>query len=120
MSSKPSFQLLDALKIPNEEDYSETLQLIAEELSEDMPETSEDFKVNLPQMSQEKLCEIIVCFRYLGFMQEESILAMEELARRRGAGEVFNFEAKIEELTKDLPSINIDINKMMKSFRMLK
>ncbi len=43
---------------------------------------------------------------------------MEELAARRANGEEFNFEEKIEELSKDLPIINIDINKMLKSFRM--
>lgn len=115
MSSKQNFQLLDALNIPNEEEFT-----LEEFTLEDPPEElgEEEFKKNIPAMSQDKLCEIIVCFRYLGFMQEESVLAMEELANRRANGEVFNFEERIEELTKDLPVINIDINKMLKSFRM--
>jgi len=111
MSSKLNFRLLDALNIPNELE-----ELIVEDIPEEIGE--EDFKKNISAMSQDKLCEIIVCFRYLGLMQEESMLAMEELATRRANGEEFNFEDRIEELTKGLPSINIDINKMLKTLRM--
>lgn len=79
----------------------------------------DEFRKNLPSMSGEKLCEIIVCFRYLGLMKEESILAMEELASRRGSGDDFNYEEKIDELILNLPNINIDldINKLLKSFK---
>lgn len=77
----------------------------------------DEFQKNLPSMSQDKLCEIIVCFRYLGLMQSESILAMEELAKRRANGDFFDFEKRIEELKEGLPSINIDFNKVLKSFR---
>lgn len=76
-----------------------------------------EFKKNVPKMTDERLCEIIVSFRYLGIMQDESILAMEELANRRENGQVFDFENRINELSKDLPQINIDINKVLKTFR---
>jgi hypothetical protein len=115
MSSKQNFQLLDALNIPHDGEFT------LPDLSEPSPPedaSSEEFKENIPQMSQDKLCEIVVCFRYLGLMQEDAVLAMEELAARRANGDQFNFEDRIVELTKDLPMINIDINKMLKSFRM--
>ncbi len=112
MSLKPSFQLLDALEIPDDGEFT------LPDISDEIPPTEEEFKENVSKMSQEKLCEIIVCYRYLGLMQTESVLAMEELAARRAKGEIFNFEEKIEKLSADLPSINIDINKMLKKFRM--
>lgn len=112
MSSKLNFRLLDALNIPNEEPSTqETLEDPTEELSD------EDFKKNIPAMSNDKLCEIIVCFRYLGLMENESVLAMEELAGRRTNGEIFEYEKRIDDLAVDLPSINLDIQKMLKSFR---
>lgn len=113
MSLKQSFRLLDALEIPNDG------ELTLPENTDEMPEVSEEeFKENILKMSQDKLCEIIVCYRYLGLMQAESILAMEELAARRARGEVFNFEERIEKLSEGLPSIHIDLNKMLKKFRM--
>ena len=78
---------------------------------------NESDEVDLPSVSPEKLCEIIVCYRYLGLMEKESIQAMEELAKRRAAGDEFNFELRIEALMSDLPIINLDINKMLKSFK---
>lgn len=95
MSSKPNLQLLPPLNASNDP----------------------DFKENLPNLSNDRLCEIIVCFRYLGLMEEESVLSMTELAARRANGDVFDFENRIIELTTDLPKINLDINKMLKSFR---
>jgi hypothetical protein len=88
-----------------------------QDTSSDFQFNEEEFKKNLPDMTNHKLCEIIVCYRYLGLMEKESILSMEELAARRERGDQFNYEDKITELTNDLPSINIDINKILKTFR---
>jgi hypothetical protein len=74
---------------------------------EDVKLDIEQVKVNLPTYSSEKLCEMIVCDRYFGFGQRIDIMCMEELAKRRMAGDAFNFESHIETITKELPEINL-------------
>ncbi len=69
-------------------------------------------------MSDDKLCEIIVTFRYLGVMKDESLLAMEELYKRRLNGSQFKYEQTIDELLSQLPKIDIDINKLLKKFKL--
>lgn len=61
---------------------------------------------NLPSYSNEKLCEMIVCDRYLGFGKKIDVMCMEELAKRRIAGDTFNFEKYIEDAQKDLPVLD--------------
>jgi hypothetical protein len=75
----------------------------------------EEFKENLPLMPNEQLCEVIVAFRYLGTLKEEAILAMTELAERRTNGDIFEYEKRIEEILQSLPKINIDLNKILKT-----
>ena len=73
---------------------------------EDVKLDIEQIKANLPQYSNEKLCEMIVCDRYFGFGQKIDILCMEELARRRQAGDTFAFEEYIDKSYKELPVLN--------------
>ena len=73
-----------------------------------------DFKTELAKMSNEKLCEIIVAYRYIGILQDQSVMAMEELANRRGAGSEFQFENHIETMKSSLPKIDMDLNKIFK------
>lgn len=61
---------------------------------------------NLPTYSNEKLCEMIVCDRYFGFGKKMDTMCMEELAKRRIAGDPFNFEKYIEEAQKELPVLD--------------
>jgi len=84
--------------------------------NEDSDEEIEDVKVdfdkiqdNLPQYSSQKLCEMIVCDRYFGFGQSISVMCMEELARRRLAGDSFNYEAHIAEISKEMPELDLSI-----------
>lgn len=65
--------------------------------------------VNLPQYPSKKLCEMIVCDRYFGFEHKLSIMCMEELAKRRMAGDTFNFEAHIAEISKEMPELDLSI-----------
>jgi hypothetical protein len=68
-----------------------------------------DFNIierNLPQYSNEKLCEMIVCDRYFGFGKRIDIMCMEELAKRRLAGDTFNFESYIDQVHKELPVLS--------------
>lgn len=67
----------------------------------------------LHKFPSERLCEIIVSFRYLGMLKEEALQAMQILAERRGQGDKFDFEAHIDKLMSELPKINVDINKIM-------
>lgn len=83
-------------------------------LSDDLP--LEDVKLDLelikkllPQYSNEKLCEMIVCDRYFGFEQKISAICMEELSKRRIAGDIFNFESYIDQVHKEFPVIDLAI-----------
>lgn len=64
-------------------------------------------KANLPTYSNEKLCEMIVCDRYFGFGKKIDIMCMEELAKRRIAGDTFNFESYIEKQYNELPVLDL-------------
>ncbi len=64
-------------------------------------------RANLPQYSSENLCEMIVCDRYFGFEQKISIICMEELAKRRVAGDIFHFESYIEQVQKEMPVLDL-------------
>lgn len=82
------------------------------------PFNLEKIKENLPKYSMEKLCELVVCDRYFGFDNAIQIICMEELARRREAGDTFDFETYIDKSFKELPVINLNatnIREMMTS-----
>ena len=63
-------------------------------------------KKTIPAQSSIKLCEMIVCTRYLGFDPQICLACMEELSKRREAGDNFDFELYIEESSKDMPALN--------------
>jgi hypothetical protein len=69
----------------------------------------EKMKNNIPTFTSEKLCEIIVAHRYLGFNEQAAVLCMQELASRRSSGDTFQFEQYIEECQKDMPEIQFSI-----------
>lgn len=69
----------------------------------------EQVKINLPQYSSEKLCEMIVCDRYFGFGQAISELCMQELANRRTSGNDFNFETYIQQEHDKLPKLDFKL-----------
>lgn len=64
---------------------------------------------NLPDYSNEKLCDMIVCDRYFGFEQKISSICMEELAKRRQAGDAFDFETYIANAHKELPVLDFSV-----------
>ncbi len=64
-------------------------------------------KNNIQNYTTEKLCEMIVCDRYLKINSDLSTICMEELGRRRDTGENFNYEDFIINAQKDLPVIDI-------------
>lgn len=69
----------------------------------------EKVKENIPTYSSEKLCEMIVCDRYLGFCPEIAVFCMEELSRRRSNGDQFDFETYIEQQFQTLPKLNFSM-----------
>ena len=76
---------------------------------EDVKLDIDQITANAPKYSNQKLCEMIVCDRYFGFEHTVSTICMEELARRRLAGDTFNFEAYIEQTTKELPVLDLSV-----------
>lgn len=81
---------------------------------------SPDFSEIVGLYSNNKLCEVIVSFRYLGIMKGEAINAMEELAKRRQEGSLFNFEKEIESMINDLPKIDISLSEIFNQFKIPK
>lgn len=77
--------------------------------SPDVGEVSLDLNVikeKVPSYTSEKLCEMIVCDRYFGCFRDVAIICMEELGKRRLAGDTFNFESRVDELFKSLPKLD--------------
>jgi hypothetical protein len=64
---------------------------------------------NLHQYDMIRLCDIIICDRYLGFNPELATACMEELGRRRSAGDTFDFEEYIEREYKALPKLEFSV-----------
>lgn len=81
--------------------------LVDNEEIEDVKLDLDQVKANLPTYSNEKLCEMIVCDRYFGFGQKIDIMCMEELAKRRVAGDTFDFESYIDSQYKELPVLDL-------------
>lgn len=65
--------------------------------------------INISDYDSKKLCEIIVCNRYLGINKNLALQCMTELANRRINGDSFEFELFIEESFKELPVLNFKI-----------
>lgn len=86
-----------------------------EDLAEDVDLSQNptlDLKVvqeKVPTYSTTKLCEMIVCDRYFGCYKEIAIMCMEELGKRRAAGENFNFEQYIEDAFNQLPKLDLSV-----------
>lgn len=79
--------------------------LLSDEPIEEVKLDLDLVKNNLPKYSNEKLCEMIVCDRYFGFEEKIAPICMEELAKRRVAGDAFDFESYIDQAYKELPVI---------------
>lgn len=73
----------------------------------------EDFTKNITKFSIKKLCNIIVADRYLGSLNQEAIMCMEELAKRREAGDEFDYESFIDNELKKLPVFKINLIQKM-------
>jgi hypothetical protein len=80
------------------------------EISENpAPLDLDKIKEELPGYSSQKLCEMIVCDRYLGFNEKLSLICMEELSSRRSKGDNFDFESYIDASMKDMPTLDFEL-----------
>ncbi len=93
-------QLLNIQKEIDEMDDSE---------DESLDFNEEEVRGNLPEYTSEKLADLIITYRYIGLYKELSISAMEELSKRRTAGDSFEFESYIDKELKELPALNFNI-----------
>ena len=66
-----------------------------------------DIVNNISDYDVIKLCDIIICHRYLGFNKEIAVACMEELGRRRINGDQFDFEEYIDREFRNLPKIEL-------------
>ncbi len=93
----------DVLKeIKNIDLYEDDEDDIDENLSSNIDEL-------IPGFSSEKLCNIIVCYRYINYDEQLAIKCMNELSKRRVNGDNFDFESKIEDALKQLPALNFEV-----------
>lgn len=83
--------------------------LDSDEPMEEVKLDMDKIKENLPLYSNEKLCEMIVADRYLGFGKKISVICMEELAKRRVAGDTFHFESHIDKVQSEMPELNFNM-----------
>jgi len=73
----------------------------------------ENFTKNIKQFTVKKLCEIVVVDRYLGSLNTEAIACMQELANRREAGDMFDYESFIDNELKKLPIFKMNLTQKM-------
>lgn len=72
--------------------------------------------IDLPTISNyssEELCNLIIAFRTLGVAKSAAIVAMEELAKRRLNGEIFNFEQYISDEVAKMPKLDINYSSII-------
>ena len=81
-------------------------EIFNEEPIEETKLNLEEIQQNIHLYSSQKLCDIIICDRYFGLEKTLSVICMEELSKRRLAGDAFNFEDYIEKGQKELPILD--------------
>lgn len=84
--------------------------LEADEMGDDYEDlTVNEIKGKLPSFPSTKLADIVIANRYLGLYKELSVDAMEELGKRRVAGDKFEFESYIDDEFKKLPKLDFSL-----------
>lgn len=72
-----------------------------------------NFDEKVKKFSTQKLCEIIITYRYMNIFREEAVICMQELASRREAGDQFDYETFIETEGKKLPDFKMNLKKKL-------
>ena len=81
--------------------------------------TEEELYNNISNFTSEKLCEIVVIYRYLGMYKDLSIKAMEELMNRK-SNDNFDFENYINNKLDSYPKLSIKIPDLSNIFKLIK
>ena len=81
----------------------------AEEIGSIKSYSNEELKEDISNFTSDKLCQIVVAYRYLNYNEELAICAMTELGKRRSAGDNFDFESLIETSLAELPPLNFNL-----------
>ena len=76
-------------------------------------------RANVPIFSTNKLCEMIVAYRYLNFSEESAIICMQELGKRRAEGDDTKFEDIINNMQKELPPLEFQVPSMKSALSQL-
>lgn len=71
--------------------------------------SNEEMQKLIPSFTSDKLCSVIVCNRYFGSFKDMAVMCMEELAKRRVAGDDFDFESFIDNKLNSLPKLDFKI-----------
>lgn len=66
-------------------------------------------KEKIPTFDSQKLADMIVCDRYFGLDKEISFHCMEELAKRRLDGDMFDFETYLDTAYNKLPQFSFEM-----------
>lgn len=77
---------------------------------EELPDVGEDDGTDLfdaPNETSEALCDIVIAYRYVGVLRDRALVCMQELAKRREAGDQFSFESYIEQELAKLPKFDL-------------
>lgn len=82
--------------------------------------TAEEIIVKIPEFKSAKLADIIVAHRYLGFYKNLYVPCMEQLAKRRIAGDDWDFEQYIENQINDMPKLSFNLNDLNAALVQLK
>ncbi len=91
------------------------LDSLDEDLEDDITDNSDhmtniaSLHEKLPSLASEKLCELIVAYRYLNANKDLAIASMHELSRRRSEGDSFNYESYIENALNSLPKLDFNM-----------
>lgn len=79
-------------------------------LPDDEKESVKDIdESQISSFASDKLCGIIATNRYLKFDKKMEILAMQELSKRREAGDAFDFEKEIDKCGIEFTPISASI-----------
>ena len=81
----------------------------AEDLDSIKSYSNEELKEDIKNFTSDKLCQIIVAYRYLNYNEELAICAMTELGQRRASGDNFDFESLIDSSLAELPPLNFKL-----------
>ena len=68
--------------------------------------------LHIDKYEDDKLADMVIAYRYFGLYEGIALAAMQELAKRRSNGSVFEYEKYIDDNLKTLPKLDFDLNNL--------